>query len=132
MDVMLLLESKVTKNAGVAIPPHPQNAEYVPYCLTNSSATAHIRSQRARVLCVFRHIHIYYKERRYALSVPPLQCRGRCPHRPILLLDKFKFSYQYYIKHLLFIQRRPRQIFLPGTLHFLVFCCKTAFIIWPV
>ena len=24
MDVMLLLESKVTKNAGVAIPPHPQ------------------------------------------------------------------------------------------------------------
>ena len=40
--------------------PAPLNAEYVPYCLTNSSATAHIRSQRARVLCVCRHIHILY------------------------------------------------------------------------
>ena len=40
--------------------PAPLNAKYVPYRLTNSGANAHIRLQRARVLCVCRHIHILY------------------------------------------------------------------------
>ena len=84
--------AKSNQKRGGCDSPAPLNAEYVPYCLTNSGATAHIRSQRAQDLCVCRHIHISYQERRYALSVPPLQRRGQCPHRPIQLFDKFQFT----------------------------------------
>ena len=86
---------KSNQKRGGCDSPAPPNAEYVPYCLTNSGATSHIRSQRARVLCVCRHIHIYYKERCYALSVPPLQCRGRCLHRPVLLFNLSQFTEQF-------------------------------------
>jgi len=38
----------------------PLNANYVPYCLTHSSATACSRTQRAQVLISYRQVHIYY------------------------------------------------------------------------
>ena len=76
---MLLLESKVTKNAGVAIPPHPQTRNM--YLIALQTAVLLLTSVRNAHECyVYAGIYIFYIRRGAAPSPLHLSSVGDDAH----------------------------------------------------